>query len=187
VAQEAGCSSSPVHQPGEKGFVDWAGATIPVQRSGYRRSLASLAVRDGAGQEFLHLAPKPPGTTVDRLDQRAHHAFEYFSGVPDSWSGNLRTGVSRAAATIRMSTPLPRVCDALRRGSCAGAPPSSKDKARSKSAASCRTLDPCRPTHQKFFSVGGSEPCDRELLERLNQRPFRKKPRRITCQCIRSG
>jgi len=75
-----------VHKPGEKGFVDWAGATIPVHdpvsgESGQRRCSGWCWAR------VPTLMPKQ-ATRDQQLAAwiRAHiHAFEYFSRCPDSW------------------------------------------------------------------------------------------------------
>ena len=64
---------------------------------GYRRSLASLAVRDGAGHEFLHTyAEGTARPAVERLDKhsRIPCLFGLFSGVPRLLvPDSLRTGV----------------------------------------------------------------------------------------------
>src|SRR5713226_205823 len=75
VAQEAGCSSSPGTPAWREGFRRLGRCHDSGARSGYRRSLASVAVRDGAGREFLHLRGSYPRPAVDRLDQRSHSCF----------------------------------------------------------------------------------------------------------------
>ena len=72
VAREAGCSPSPGAQAWREGFRRLGRCNDSSARSGYRRSLASIAVRDGAGREFLHLCRSHPGPAVERLDQRSH-------------------------------------------------------------------------------------------------------------------
>jgi hypothetical protein len=52
------------YKPGEKGFVDWAGATISAARSSHWRDLASFVIPDGAGRQLLHLCRSHTGSTV---------------------------------------------------------------------------------------------------------------------------
>ena len=86
-----------VHQPGEKGFVDWAGATIPVHDpvTGHVWPAPLFVMVLGASSYTYAEA-----TRDQQLNAwiSAHiHAFEYFPGVPRLLiPDNLRTGVSRA-------------------------------------------------------------------------------------------
>ena len=85
------------HKPGEKGFVDWAGATIPIQdpQTGEIRGATLFLMVLGASNYTYAEAT---------LDQQmaawlgCHiHAFEYFGAVPRLLvPDNTRTGVSRA-------------------------------------------------------------------------------------------
>ena len=50
LAQEAGCGSAPGTQARREGFRRLGGCHDSPTRSGYRRDLASFAVRDGAGR-----------------------------------------------------------------------------------------------------------------------------------------
>jgi len=85
------------HTPGEKGFVDWAGRTIPIQnpQTGEIRGAALFLMVLGASSYTYAEA------TLDQQMAawlRCHiHAFEYFGGVPRLLvPDNTRTGVSRA-------------------------------------------------------------------------------------------
>src|SRR5215471_2320045 len=85
------------HTPGEKGFVDWAGRTIPIQdpQTGEVHGAALFLMVLGASNYTYAEAT---------LDQQmaawlgCHiHAFEYFGAVPRLLvPDNTRTGVSRA-------------------------------------------------------------------------------------------
>jgi hypothetical protein len=55
LAQEAGCSSSPGTPVWREGLRGLGRCHDSGARSGYRRNLASVAVRDCVGHEFLHL------------------------------------------------------------------------------------------------------------------------------------
>jgi transposase len=85
------------HKPGEKGFVDWAGTTIPIQdpQTGEIRGATLFLMVLGASNYTYAEAS---------LDQqmaawlRCHiHAFEYFQAMPRLLvPDNTRTAVSRA-------------------------------------------------------------------------------------------
>jgi transposase len=85
------------HKPGEKGFVDWAGATIPVHDpvSGEIWQASLFVMVLGASSYTYAEATKDQQLTAWLS---AHmHAFEYFRGVPRLLvPDNPRTGVSRA-------------------------------------------------------------------------------------------
>jgi transposase len=85
------------HKPGEKGFVDWAGATIPVHDpvSGEIWQASLFVMVLGASSYTYAEATRDQQLTAWLS---AHmHAFEYFGGVPKLLiPDNPRTGVSRA-------------------------------------------------------------------------------------------
>ena len=86
-----------VHQPGEKGFVDWAGATIPMHDPVTGEVWpASLFVMVLGASSYTYAEATQDQQLTAWIS--AHiHAFEYFSGVPRLLvPDNLRTGVSRA-------------------------------------------------------------------------------------------
>ena len=71
-----------VHQPGEKGFVDWAGATIPmhdpVTGEVWPASLFVMVL----GTSSCYWRRSQRGLAQLTAWISAHLAFEYFSGVP---------------------------------------------------------------------------------------------------------
>ena len=73
-----------VHQPGEKGFVDWAGATIPVHDPVTGEVWpASLFVMVLGASSYTYAEATRDQQLTAWLN--AHiHAFEYFSECPDS-------------------------------------------------------------------------------------------------------
>jgi len=86
-----------VHKPGEKGFVDWAGATIPLHDPVTGEVWpASLFVMVLGASSYTYAEATRDQQLAAWIS--AHiHAFEYFSGVPRLLvPDNLRTGVSRA-------------------------------------------------------------------------------------------
>ena len=85
------------HKPGEKGFVDWAGATIGAGSGQLARIWqASLFVMVLGASSYTYAEATRDQQLTAWLS--AHmHAFEYFGGVPRLLvPDNPRTGVSRA-------------------------------------------------------------------------------------------
>ena len=166
------------HKAGEKMFVDWAGATIPVhdRHTGvaWRAPLfvAALgtssytwaeATRDQQMAAWLH----------------AHvHAFEYFGGitaltVPD----NTKTAVTKAHRYDPDLNPtyynFARHCGF---GIVPARPYRARDKAKVESAVQvAQRWIVAVLRHRKFFELEDLNVAIRELLEKLNHRPFRKK------------
>ena len=60
------------HKAGEKMFVDWAGATIPVYDATTGRRLAGIVVCFRAGRQFLHLRRSDSRSATGSLDSGAH-------------------------------------------------------------------------------------------------------------------
>jgi transposase len=85
------------HKPGEKMFVDWAGATIPVHdpKTGAVHQAALFVATLGASSYTWAEA-----TRDQQMESwlRAHvHAFEYFAGIPALVvPDNTKTGVTKA-------------------------------------------------------------------------------------------
>jgi transposase len=167
-----------VHQPGEKGFVDWAGATIPVHDP--------VTGEIGPASLFVMVLGASSYTYVEATrDQQlaawinAHiHAFEYFSGVPRLLiPDNLRTGVSRACRYDPDLNPTyPEFAMHYAVGVVPARPYRARDKAKVEvgvQVAERWIIAALR--HQKFFRLADLNQAIRELLERLNQRPFRKR------------
>jgi transposase len=167
-----------VHQPGEKGFVDWAGATIPVHDP--------VTGEIGPASLFVMVLGASSYTYVEATrDQQlaawinAHiHAFEYFSGVPRLLiPDNLRTGVSRAC---RYDPDLNPTYQEFAMHYAVGVVPARPYRARDKAKVEVGVQVAERwiiaaLRHQKFFRLADLNQAIRELLERLNQRPFRKR------------
>src|SRR6202165_1651458 len=167
-----------VHQPGEKGFVDWAGATIPVHDpvTGeiWQASLFVLVL--GASSYTYAEATRDQQLTAWL---RAHmHAFEYFRGVPKLLvPDNPRTGVSRAC---RYDPDLNPTYQELAIYYGVGVVPARPYRPRDKAKVEVGVQIVERwiiaaLRHRRFFRLEDVNCAVRELLERLNQRPFRKR------------
>jgi len=85
------------HKAGEKGFVDWAGATMPVQDPDTGTTWqASLFVMVLGASSYTY-AEATRDQQLSAWISSHIHAFEYFGGVPRLLvPDNPRTGVSRA-------------------------------------------------------------------------------------------
>jgi transposase len=167
-----------VHQPGEKGFVDWAGATIPVHDpvTGEVRPAPLFVMVLGTSSYTYVEATRDQQLTAWIS---AHiHAFEYFSGVPRLLiPDNLRTGVSRACRYDPDLNPTyQEFAMHYDVGVVPARPGHPKDKA--KVEVGVQVVERwilAALRHQKFFRLADLNNAIRELLERLNHRPFRKR------------
>jgi transposase len=167
-----------VHKPGEKGFVDWAGATIPVHDPVTGEAWpASLFVMVLGASSYTYAEATRDQQLAAWIN--AHiHAFEYFSGVPRLLvPDNLRTGVSRAC---RYDPDLNPTYQEFAMHYAVGVVPARPYRARDKAKVEVGVQVAERwiiaaLRHQKFFRLADLNHAIRELLERLNQRPFKKR------------
>ena len=99
MAREAGRSSSPGAQGWGEGLRRLGRSDDAGAGSGHRRDLASLAVRDGAGGQFLHLrrSDSPPLKKGLRVEPQ-------ICGVLQQLRDNSPSG-PRARATLDLFTP----------------------------------------------------------------------------------
>jgi transposase len=166
------------HKPGEKGFVDWAGATIPVQDpiSGEIWPASLFVMVLGASSYTYAEATRDQQLTAWLSAHR--HAFEYFGGVPRLLvPDNPRTGVSRAC---RYDPDLNPSYQEMAMHYGVGVVPARPYRPRDKAKVEVGVQVAERwiiaaLRHQKFFRLADLNNAIRELLERLNQRPFRKR------------
>jgi len=166
------------HKPGEKGFVDWAGATIPVHDPVTGEIWpASLFVMVLGASSYTYAEATRDQQLTAWIS--AHiHAFEYFAGVPRLLvPDNPRTGVSRAC---RYDPDLNPTYQELAMHYGVGVVPARPYRPRDKAKVEVGVQIVERwiiaaLRHQKFFRLEELNRAIRELLERLNQRPFRKR------------
>lgn len=166
------------YRAGEKTFVDWAGATIPIyDRETGEAQPASLfvAALGASSYTFAHAT-----LSQDLANWIECHvlAFEFFQGtsqliVPD----NPRTGVTRAC---RYEPDLNRTYLEMAQFYNVAIMPARPYKPRDKAKAEAAVLLAERwliavLRHEKFFSLAELNQALAELLERLNQRRFRKR------------
>jgi len=163
---------------GEKMFVDWAGATIPIyDREGGAAQEGHLFVAVLGASSYTYAEV----TSDEQMENwlGAHmRAFEFY-GVPKLIvPDNAKTGVSRACRYDPDLNPTYQEM-ALHYG--VRVVPTRPYKPRDKAKAESGVLLIERwiiaaLRHRRFFSVMEANQAVRQLLERVNQKPFRKRP-----------
>jgi transposase len=166
------------HKAGEKGFVDWAGATIPVQdpvTGGIWQ--ASLFVMVLGASSYTYAEATRDQQLAAWIGSHIH-AFEYFGGVPRLLvPDNPRTGVSRAC---RYDPDLNPTYQEMAMHYGVGVVPARPYRPRDKAKVEAGVQVAQRwivaaLRHRQFFRLEDLNRAIWELLERLNQRPFRKR------------
>ncbi len=167
------------HRAGEKLFVDYSGQTVPVvdPSTGEERQVQIFVAVLGASSYTYAEA-----TLSQQLpDWIASHvrAFEFFGGVPELLiPDNLKSGVT---TPCRYEPDLNRTYEDLATHYDTVVIPARvrkpKDKAKVEAGVQLvqRWILACL-RHRRFFSLSELNAAIRELLERLNEREFRKLP-----------
>jgi len=166
------------HRAGEKVFIDWAGDTVPVwdRQTGEPRPAAIFVAVLGASS-YTFAQPRWTQTLPDWIG--AHiDAFEFFGGVPEiAVPDNPKTGVRKAC---RYEPDLNRTYQEMAAHYGLAVVPARPAKPRDKAKVEAAVLVVERwilaaLRRHRFFSLGALEEAIAELLERLNNRPFRKR------------
>jgi transposase len=166
------------HRAGEKLFVDWAGAKIPVHdpQSG-EAHLASLFVAVLGASSYTYAE----ATLTQELEHwiGAHvRTFEFLGGVPELVvPDNAKTAVSK---TCRYEPDLNPTYQELAMHYGVGVIPARPRKPRDKAKVEVGVQVAQRwivaaLRHRKFFSLAELNRAIAELLAKLNQRRFRKR------------
>lgn len=166
------------HLAGEKLFVDWAGDTVPLHdRKIGETSPASVFIATLGASNYTFAYATPTQGLAHWIDCHVR-AFEFYQGAPKLLvPDNLRTGVSRAC---RYEPDLNRTYNDMAQhygvAILPARPRKPRDKAKVENAVGVveRWILACL-RHRKFFSVGELNEAVGELLDRLNQRRFRKR------------
>src|SRR5450755_2401043 len=166
------------HKPGEKMFVDWAGATIPVyDRHNGQVWQAPLFVAALGASSYTWAE----ATRDQQMESwlRAHvHAFEYCAGIPAMVvPDNTKTAVTKAH---RYDPDLnPTYFNFAQHCGFAivpARPYKPRDKAKVENAVQVtQRWIVAALRHHKFFSIEELNVAIRELLGKLNHRRFRKR------------
>jgi transposase len=166
------------HRAGEKVFLDWAGDTVPVygRQTGEARP-ASIFVAVLGASSYTFAEPRWTQTLPDWIG--AHiDAFEFFGGVPAiAVPDNPKTGVTKAC---RYEPELNRTYQEMAAYYGIAVVPARPRKPRDKAKVEAGVLLVERwilaaLRKRKFFSLAELDEAIAELLERLNNRPFRKR------------
>jgi transposase len=167
------------YQAGEKVFVDWAGEGIPIHdREGGETQKGHLFVAVLGASSYTYAEV----TSDEQMDNwlGAHmRAFEFFGGVPKLIvPDNAKTGVNKACRYDPDLNPTYQEM-ALHYG--VGVVPARPYKPRDKAKVESGVLLIERwiiaaLRHHRFFTVSDANQAVRELLDRVNQKPFRKRP-----------
>lgn len=166
------------HKAGEKMFVDWAGATIPVHdRHTGRVWQAPLFVAALGASSYTYAEATRDQQMESWLGAHAH-AFEYYSGIPKlAVPDNAKTAVSQAHRYDPDLNPtyynFALHCGF---GIVPARPYKPRDKAKVENAVQvAQRWIVAALRHHKFFSLEELNAAIRELLGKLNNRPFRKR------------
>jgi transposase len=159
--------------------VDYAGDTIPIyDPQGGPERPASIFVAVLGASNYAY-AEATESQELENWIGSHIRAFEFFQGVPKLViPDNTRTGVTRAC---RYEPDLNRTYHELAMHYGVGVLPARPYKPRDKAKVESGVLVVERwivaaLRHRKFFSLTELNQAIRELLWKLNQRPFRKRP-----------
>jgi transposase len=166
------------HKVGEKMFVDWAGATIPVHDATTGEPWpASLFVSVLGASSFTY-AEATRDQQLETWIQAHIHALEFFGGVPTlAVPDNTKTAVTRSCRYDPDLNPTyQEFAVHYGMGVVPARPYKPRDKAKVESGVQvCERWIIAALRHRKFFSVQELNQAIGELLMRLNERPFRKR------------
>lgn len=167
------------HRAGEKLFVDYAGQTVPVidRNTGEIREAQVFVAVLGASN-YSYAEPTWSQTLPDWIGSHIR-AFEFFGGVPELVvPDNLKSGVTKAH---RYEPDLNPTYQDMAAHYGVAVVPARSGKPRDKAKVEGGVLVVERwilaaLRHRQHFSLGQLKGTIRELLEKLNDRPFRKLP-----------
>jgi len=166
------------HRPGEKLFVDWAGPTVPIHDSKTGEAEPASLFVSVLGASTYTFAYAARGQHLANWIDCHVRAFQFFGGttkliVPD----NPRTGVDRAC---RYEPDLNRTYSEMAEHYGIAIMPARPYKPRDKAKVENAVLLVERwilaaLRHNRFVSLAELNEAIAALLERLNNRPFRKR------------
>jgi transposase len=166
------------HRPGEKLFVDWAGATIPLhdpQTGEVRRTSLFVAVLGASNYTYAEASEDQQMVSWIGAHVRT---FEFLGGCPQLVvPDNAKTGVLKPC---RYEPDLNPTYQEMAMHYGVGVLPTRPRKPRDKAKVEVGVQIAERwiiaaLRHRQFFSLAELNRAIRELLEKLNQRPFQKR------------
>lgn len=166
------------HRAGEKMFVDWAGDTIPIYGPSQDATEPGFLFVAVMGASSYTYAEVFANQQLPNWIQAHIHALEFFGGSPELIvPDNTKTGVNKAC---RYEPDLNRTYCELARHYETAIVPARPYKARDKAKVESGVLLVerwilMRLRHRRLFGIEEANGAVRQLLEMLNQRPFRKR------------
>jgi transposase len=166
------------HTPGEKLFLDWAGATIPIyDRQSGNVIEASLFVAVLGYSSYAYAEATSDQRLPNWIGAQVR-AFDYLGGCPKLLvPDNTKTGVIRACRYDPDLNPTYQdMAMHYRVGVLPARPYKPRDKAKVESGVQVvQRWIVAALRHRRFFSVAEANQAIWELLEKLNNRPFKKR------------
>ncbi len=166
------------HKAGEKMFVDWAGATIPVYDATSGEAWPASLFVSVLGASSYTYAEATRDQQLEAWIQAHIHALQFFGGVPTlTVPDNTKTAVTRACRYDPDLNPTyQEFAVHYGMGVVPARPYKPRDKAKVESGVQvCQRWIIAALRNRKFFSLPELNQAIRELLVRLNERPFRKR------------
>jgi transposase len=166
------------HKAGEKMFVDWAGATIPVYDATTGQAWPASLFVCVLGASSYTYAEATRDQQLEAWIQAHIHALEFFGGAPTlAVPDNTKTAVTRACRYDPDLNPTyQEFAVHYGMGVVPARPYKPRDKAKAESGVQvCERWIVAALRNRKFFSLPELNQAIRELLARLNERPFRKR------------
>ena len=166
------------HRPGEKLFVDWAGATMPLydpQTGEAQQAALFVAVLGASNYTYAEASENQQMVAWIGAHVRT---FEFLGGCPQLVvPDNTKTGVAKPC---RYEPDLNPTYQEMAAHYGVGVLPARPRKPRDKAKVEAGVQIAERwiiaaLRHRRFFSLGELNLAIRELLEKLNQRPFKKR------------
>jgi transposase len=170
------------HRPGERMFLDWAGAVIPLHLADGSILEAALFV-SALGVSSYTYAEALPNKQMENFLKAQIHAFEFYGGCPKLLvEDNTKTGVTRACRYEPDLNPTyQEFAQHYRVGVLPTRVAKPRDNAKAESAVQVvQRWIVMRLRNRVFHSLAELNEAIRDLLVLLNQRPFRK--RRDECR-----
>ncbi|OUR92734.1 transposase [Gammaproteobacteria bacterium 42_54_T18] len=168
-----------IHQAGEKLFVDYSGATMPIVNpdTGEIRSAEIFVATLGASNYTFAMASWSQ-RKADWIDAHVK-AFEFFGGVPEIVvPDQLRSAVSKPCRYEPViNASYQHMASHYKTAIIPARPLKPKDKAKAENAVLIvQRWILARLRHQTFFTLADLNITIKILLDDLNQRPFKKLP-----------
>ena len=170
------------HRPGEKLFLDWAGAIISIYHRDGSVTAAPLFVSALGVSSYTYAEAVADQQMANWLKVQMN-ALEFYQGCPQLLvPDNTKTGVTRACIYEPDLNPTyQEFATHYRVGVMPARPRKPRDKAKVESAVQVvQRWIVMRLRQRRFLSIREANEAIRELLTDLNNRPFRK--RREECR-----